>query len=197
MKFKFIVVFMLTSISAFSQIEATTTDGKKVLLNSNGTWSYKNETSSKTDNLTVCDSLVEMITDKVSGESYLTMKKSLLISKDEKNGFLVWMSKSKQGNLIIRFKIYGAGSCVEKDTKINILYRDGSRQELNANNDFNCEQTAVVYFGGVFGKTKIQDEFKLKEIETLRIWTSKSYHQEDFTKENSIEFRNLVNCFTK
>ncbi len=56
---------------------------------------------------------------------------------------------------------------------------------------------ATVYFGDIFGKKKQLEELKTKKIQTMRVWTSDSYVEKDFTTDNQDEFYNVINCLTK
>jgi len=77
---------------------------------------------------------------------------------------------------------------------MNVLFRDGSRIELINDGKFNCDAKFTQYFGGVFGKKKELEMFRTKEVETIRIWTSKSYVEEDFTSEQSKQLLHTVDC---
>jgi len=90
--------------------------------------------------------------------------------------------------------VVGAGSCIDDTDKMNILFRDRSRFELVNNGKFNCESAFTLYFGGVFGKKKELEQLRTKEIEKMRIWTSKSYVEEEFTPENSKAFMKSLDC---
>ena len=51
-----LTVLVISTFSLFAQIEATTKDGKKVILNEDGTWKYENTVQSeKTLNLECSD----------------------------------------------------------------------------------------------------------------------------------------------
>jgi hypothetical protein len=61
-----VVAAMFCAFNANAQIQATTIDGKAVILNSNGTWLYINDsisTSART-----CEDLLSILPDKMTGE---------------------------------------------------------------------------------------------------------------------------------
>lgn len=201
---KKITITVLTALMSFAVSfgqtqEATTTDGKKVILNNDGTWNYlevKKET--KKVNSSDCSLWISTATDKVSGKTSTSAKNTLIISNDGgKKGFGIFMMQSSQGGLILVLQAVGADGCIDKGAKINILFTDGSRLELFSEGDFNCKGKATVYFGDVFGKQKQLDELRSKKIQTLRVWTSDSYFEKDFTTSNQEEFYNVINCLTK
>jgi len=195
-----LLTVLTTMTVGFGQThEATTTDGKKVILNSDGTWKYaevKKDTVKV--NFSDCSNWIATETDKVSGNTFTAAKNALIVSADGgRKGFGIFMMQGSEAELILTIKAVGAGNCIDEGAKINILFADGSRLELASEMDFNCERRATVYFGGVFGKKKQLEELKTKKIQTMRVWTNDGYVQEDFTVDNQIEFYNVINCLTK
>jgi len=83
-------ILLLVSLTTFGQIEATTKEGKKVILNSDGTWKY-DETIKESKTSFECDDLIANSTDKVTGKITKGAKESLLVSKDGKKGFEFYM----------------------------------------------------------------------------------------------------------
>ena len=198
MKNTFLTIAMFfLMFSSLAQIEATTTDGKKVVLNGDGTWKYSetklesNESNSKSD----CSNFISTEVDKVTGNSTVAAKNVLIVSRDGgKYGFGIFVLKSNSGSIIFSIQAVGAGSCIDDNNKMNILFRDGARLELTNEGKFNCEAKYTQYFGGIFGKKKELEMLKTKEIETMRIWTSKSYVEENFNADQSKELMNVVRC---
>lgn len=176
-----------------AQTQATTNDGKSVLLNSDGTWTLAD--TAKTETLTTeCDSYISTEVDKVTGKSSTAAKKTIVVSKDGgKKGFGFFLMNSKN-SLIISITVAGASSCIEDDAKMYVLFTDGTRLELINDGKFNCKSKYTQYLGGVFGKDSELELFKHKEIDTIRIWTSKSYVEEGFNKTQREDFKQTVNC---
>lgn len=189
-----LTILIIVSSTTFGQIEATTKDGKRVILNTDGTWKYVEATTTKVNNISLeCSDLIADETDKVTGKTTRGMKSSLIVSKDGKNGFGFYMFEA--GNsIILNATVVGAGGCIDDTNKMNILFHDGTRLELVNNAKFNCESNFTLYFGGSFAKKKELELLRTKEIETMRIWTSKSYVEEDFTEENSRAFMRSLDC---
>jgi len=192
-----ISILLLAVASTFAQTEATTTDGKKVILNNDGTWEYaktKIEKTERTDN-SDCSNYISTKVDKVTGSSMTAAKDMLIVSRDGgKTGFGIFVLKSERGSIIFSIQAVGAGNCIDDENKMNILFRDGTRLELINDGKFNCDAKYTQCFGGVFGKKKELEMFRTKEVETMRIWTSKSYVEENFTSDQSKELMNVVNC---
>lgn len=188
---------VLTSLTAFGQTEATTNDGKKVILNDDGTWTYAETIVEKDEpvNSSDCSNYISTEVDKVTGKSTVAAKEMLIVSKDGgKNGFGFYIMKSDRGSIIFSIQAVGAGNCIDDDNKMNVLFRDGTRIELFNDGNFNCDAKYTQYFGDIFGKKKELKLFSTKEVETIRIWTSKSYVEEDFTPEQSKQLLHTVDC---
>lgn len=195
MKKLILASLILVSTSLSAQQEATTRDGKKVILNENGTWIYKPVEKVSTSNLD-CSDLIITQTDKMTGKSSVVSSETLIISDDDgKTGFGVGFL-DVSGTVVFSILTVGAGSCIDDSDKMNVLFRDGTRLELTNNGGFNCDSKFTLYFGTSFGKKKELQIFKTKEIESMRIWTSKSYVEKDFSNAQSKRFMKTVNCLT-
>ena len=186
------------SVSFGQSEEATTKSGKKVILNSDGTWKYAEEKKAATSNSSDCSNFIETTEDKMTGKKSTAAKSTIVVSTDGgKKGFGILLLQSSTGGLILSIQAVGAGSCVDEGNKINILFTDGSKLELASDGKFNCKGNATVYFGGIFGKKKQLEELRTKKIQTMRVWTSDGYVEKDFTEDNSNEFMQTTNCLTK
>lgn len=195
-----ILVFTIFTVNSIAQTEATTSKGKKVILNDDGTWKYKETpatTNTETSNLNGdCSKYIETTEDKVTGKSTTASKNMLIVSKDGgKKGFGIFLMKGEK-SVIVSIQAAGAGGCIDDNAKMNILFRDGTRLELTNDGKFNCDAKYTLYFGGYFGKKKELELLKTKEIETMRIWTSKSYVEENFTEDQSNELLKSLNCIS-
>ncbi len=189
-----ILILTITSFSVFAQTEATTNDGKKVILNEDGTWKYSEVTIAETKLSLECSDLISTKTDKMTGKSSTSSTETLIISDDGgKNGFGIYFM-DLSGTIVFSIQAVGAGSCIDDDNKMNVLFRDGTRLELINNAKFNCDAKFTLYFGGSFGKKKELEIFRTKEIETMRIWTSKSYVEKDFSSDQSKQFMKTIDC---
>ena len=192
-----ISILVFTVLSTFAQTEATTNDGKKVILNDDGTWKYVETIIEKQEpvNSSDCSNYISTEVDKVTGESIVGAKEMLIVSKDGgKNGFGFYILKTDRGSIIFSIQAVGAGNCIDDDDKMNVLFRDGTRIELVNDADFNCDAKYTQYFGGVFGRKKELEMFRTKEVETIRIWTSDGYVEEDFNSEQSKQLLHTVDC---
>lgn len=182
----------------FAQIPATTNDGKEVILKEDGSWEYAEVTKNETSELSLeCSDLIGTEEDKMTGKTSTGAKETLIISDDGgKNGFGIYALNSSKST-ILSIKAVGAGNCIDDDDKINILFRDGSRLQLFNDGKFNCDAKVTLYFGGIFGKKKELTELASKEIETMRVWTSKSYVEKNFTSDQSKQLMQTIKCLSE
>jgi len=191
----------ISPASIFAQIEATTKDGKNVILNLDGTWKYieteTNDTVAESESNDDCSNYIETWIDKVSGTSSISAKDKIFITEDGgKYGFGIYLIGARK-SIIASIQAVGSGNCIDDDAKINILFRDGSRIKIINNGDFNCEAKATLYFGGVFGRKSELNDLSTKEIETMRVWTYDGYVQMDFTPKQSKELLNTLRCLSE
>ena len=197
-----IVLTVLISTSyVFGQSQkATTESGKIVILNSDGTWKYNETLKSIQSNTDIndCSNWILTQIDKVDGTSTTTGKKVItVLNNTGKTCFRILIMKYLESGVVLSINAYGAGNCIDQGAKINILFTDGSRLVLSNNGKFNCEKEAILIFGGAFGKNSELEQLKSKKIQTMRVWTTNSFVQEDFTEENQTEIINVIKCITK
>ncbi len=192
----FFIPIFFTFLS-YSQIEVITPEGKTAILKSDGTWKYKTEESVKETDNVGCSDLIETTSDKVTGKTYTGSKGKIIVaSEDNKKGFGISLLKG-QTSIIVSIQAVGAGNCIDDDAKMNVLFRDGTRLEMINQGKFNCDASFTLYLGGSFGFKKQLKMLCEKEIETLRVWTSKSYVERDFTTSESAKLMNSLSCISQ
>lgn len=195
-----ISILLLAVVSTFAQIEATTYDGKKVILYSDGSWKYAETNIDKAESIdnSDCSNYITKEFDKVTGNTTVAAKNMLIVSGEgSKYAFGIYVMKGKRDTIIFVIRAVGAESCIDDNSNMNVLFRDGTRLKLINDGKFNCESRYTQYFGGIFGKKKELEMFRTKEVETMRIWTSKGYVEENFTSDQSKDLMNVVNCLLK
>lgn len=144
-----------------------------------------------------CSNWITTTTDKVDGETYTAGKNDLIVSSDGgKKGLSIYMFIPKDNALILSIHAVGASSCIDDENKINFLFTDGSRLAMVNNAAFNCKGNASLFFGGILGKKRELEQLKTKKIQTMRVWTTDGYVEEDFTTDQQEEFFNVINCLT-
>lgn len=193
-----LLYIVLTSQLAVGQIQqATTSDGKKIILNTDGTWKYAEapKDSAQKALRAECEMLFSSYTDKFSGHTTLTGKKEVIVLNDaDRKGFGIGLMKTYNGSLILTIHAEGGGNCINEGSGIHFLFNDGTKLELKGEGDYNCKKEATVYFDNTAVKKKAIEQLKSSKIKALRVWTDDSYVQYDFSKQNQDEFIALLNC---
>lgn len=200
-----ISILTLTISSGFSQTPATTEDGEKVILNKDGTWKYAEKEKEKVEQVAPpksrndCGAYIKTEVDKVTGDTIIQSKEPLLILsvKDGvRAGLGIGLIKSS-GWTLLTIGVVGVAACIDDDDKMNVLFRDGTRLELINGGKFNCDGAHTQVFGGTLEQKENLEMFRTKEIETIRVWTSRGYREENFTPKQSKELMNVVDCLSR
>jgi hypothetical protein len=141
-----------------------------------------------------CIDWVQLKTDS-AGKETLTAKSETFVSDDGKTGLNIYsFLNSTKKVVVVSIQAIGAGKCVDKGDKIIIAFEDGEQLTLANTNDFNCDGSSTIYFGGALGKS---DEIKLlasKRITTMTVWTRDSNMFKTFSTDNSIKFQETIRC---
>jgi len=190
---KFVLTFCLSImfVQLNGQIEATTTNDKKVLLFEDGTWKYM-----KTNRIHSidCMQLTSIAEDTTAGGKYISSSGNVYVSKNGEKGFRISIKKIFSEEYTgFYFKVIGGG-CIGDNPMIEILFRDDTKSNFFADSKNNCENDVYVLLGGKYGREKYLEQIRKKEIKTMRIHTNNSYVQENFTVENSRELINILVC---
>ena len=204
-----ILTVLLICIAASADQQATTPDGRSVILHDDGTWQYVETPEARVPGDRDdhdCANWIRTRTDKVSGVVMVTSKSSVVVSSDRGSKALsisvmatpaVPEVGEQSEGLILSIRVTGAGACVDKGDRVDILFTDGTRMELAHRGDFNCKAKSIVYFGGLFGHEKELRTLGQKKVETMRVWTTDSYVQEDFSDEAATALMYTIRCLSK
>jgi prepilin-type processing-associated H-X9-DG protein len=145
-----------------------------------------------------CSQWTTVKTDTASGKQNIAARDVVLVSTDGgKTGLSIYsFLNSSKKVVVVSIQAMGAGKCVDKGDQINILFVDGHRLDLSNTNDFNCDGSSTMYFGGGLGK---KDEMKLliaKKIKTMRVWTRDDYMQMEFTDAQATALMETLKCLS-
>ncbi len=198
-----IILFFSFNFNVISQIHTLKTkDGKQVNLFEDGTWKYLDEPINKKDNLKDFDCNQYIVTkeDKVTGDVYKEIKEVIKIRDGKENNyleinFLHIINENKIIGMYIKLK--GNTYCINNNSKLNILFKDGTRLELLSENDFNCKGEFTIYFGDYYLSNQNLLELINKDIDVIRVWAEDGYLEKKFTIKNSNIFRNILKCMSK
>lgn len=190
--FSWIILISPWSLSA--QINAVTEDGKQVILEEDGTWAFQEETGLKKDTLNLeCSYLVKTETDRVTGKTR-TSSEALLISDNGETGLVFMGYKMTSVVTSVTILAIGASSCVDDTDKVYILFRDGTRLEIENDFKYNCDKTHILLFGGSWGKKKQFQMLLTKEIEIIRAETVNGFVERELTSDQSQIILSTLNC---
>jgi len=162
------LLFLLCSFGSFSQVPAETT--------------CKNWITSKQDSL--------------SGIVTLAARDLINVSNDggkTKLSIYCFLNSSRKV-IVFSVQAVGAGKCVDKGDKITILFQDGQQLDLANTNDFNCDGSSTIYFGGSLGRQSELNFLATKKIKTMRVWTRDDYLQKDFPDKEATAVLETVKC---
>ncbi|KGO86797.1 hypothetical protein Q765_09230 [Flavobacterium rivuli WB 3.3-2 = DSM 21788] len=146
---------LLIPALSYCQTEATTKDGKKVILNKDMTWTYAD-----------CSALTETKT-YAGGKVMTSSKENFRVSADGKNGIDISILKGT-GTIIFNFaSINQDVKCVNKDAAGTIEFTDGSKVDIKHMSDLNCKGNFSCFFGLAVGtetEAKAVQDKKIKRI---------------------------------
>lgn len=217
-----LLFFSASTILCAQTQEATTKSGKKVVLYADGTWKYADETKPveqipasaeknekpkkvvkpaeiKTTAVPEnCEEFFETIEEKKSGVTTVRTKNMIIVAEENSSKEIdILLSKNSKGIITLTVKPVGAGNCIGDGNKVNIVYEDGSKTELNHDGFPNCNGEITISFGANYGKKKQLEELSSKKIKLIKAWTQKGTVQEIFSVQNQDDFLKAINCLTK
>jgi hypothetical protein len=131
-----------------------------------------------------------------NGLETVIAKDILSISDDGgKSGLSIYaFLNSTRKVLILSIQAVGSGTCVDRGDRILIIFDNGSSLSLANMNDFNCDGSSTLYFGGGLGR---KDEFNLlvsHKIASMTVWTRDAYMKKNFSEEQAAIFSETLNC---
>jgi hypothetical protein len=142
----------------------------------------------------VCDTLTAQVIDKVTGDTTRISKANIVLTDNAGKTRIVITCLKYEGNVILSFKVVGAGSCVSEADKINFVLADSSRLEIKNDHKFNCQGAMKLYFGGPFGKVDQLDKLLSGNVVTIRAWIADKYMQQNLTNQQAKQLRETLVC---
>ncbi len=189
-------MFLLACFEIQAQEFATTKDGKRVVLNNNGTWKYADSVTATND----CSRLIYNRTS--SNKSYPVTVKDLVISNDGgKTGFKIFAFNSATSNTtVVTIKIFSDDfklKCVQEGDKVIIEFTDGRRIEMKNFLDLNCDGNSTLSFGVESEYFPYLSELQSKKIQFMGVRASQEYFAYNFNDAQALEFANVIDCLIK
>jgi hypothetical protein len=166
----FTAALSIISAASYCQTEATTKDGKKVILNKDMTWAYAD-----------CGNLTETKT-YTGGKVMTSSKGNIRISSDGNSGLDLAILKGT-GTIILNFATVGYEiKCVRKDAPGTIEFTDGSTISIKHMGDLNCTGNFSGFFGSGMGNDAVAKTLKSKAVKKVTL--------EYTDTKNNVEIKN-------
>ena len=141
-----------------------------------------------------CSALI-LVERSIDKEKFVGVLKKLVVSGDSKTGFAISFNKTKHGPIIWTTNVMGTGMCIDEETKMNLVLKDGTTFKFGNEGSNNCEGNFVLYFGSTSsGKEYAFDIIQKTDIRAIRIWNSKFSADQFFHEYDAAIFRSSMNC---
>lgn len=141
-----------------------------------------------------CSKLILQKTDS-AGNQTTAAHDVVFISDDDKTGLSVYCFLNRSHKvLVVSIQAIGAGECVDKGDRVEFLFANGEALELNNTNDFNCDGSSTLYFGGGLGKKNELNTLASTPIKTMRVWTRDDYVQKELPPSQAEELMKIFRC---
>lgn len=137
-----------------------------------------------------CDNYIQTTTDRVTGRSYNAIKDVVVASNDGRRNSIIIDAMTTLHSYILIFDVDFSNkyNCIDKGSTIYILFRDGSRIQLDNEEDFNCQGKAKAYL------QPSDTVFSEKEIEIIRIIGYKNSFEVALNKRQSQYLKYSLRC---
>ncbi|MBR9976150.1 MAG: DUF3157 family protein [Bacteroidetes bacterium] len=187
-----VVILSLLPVVMIAQINATTEDGKQIQLNADGTWKYVvDQNSQAIFGAEDCSKLLEIKTDKMTQIVTVAIKDPLIVAKTNSESIAFYAAKRTEDKVMLVLGIRSENNCVDDNSKVIWLFRDGTKFDVDGGHKFNCD--GEIYF--VFDTE--DDEmiaFANKEIDAVRAYTHKGSIDVEFNPESSRLWMQYLSC---
>jgi hypothetical protein len=174
------VLFMMPIDSIYSQVKATTEDGRTVVLNDDGTYSWETSISDETlliDN----DIFIYKVVDEFTDEYFYTLSKKLvLIDEENDQGFNMNFGINKDKIIAYGINAVIVGLDCLEDVEVNYLFEDESKLAIKSWNKFNCD-------GDAWFNLSLEEVDMLgsKSLSKIRVRNGRNYESMTFTLEGA------------
>lgn len=138
------------SASAYSQTEATTKEGKKVILNTDETWKYASATGPSVNDCSL------YVKDATSADGRVTVsgKSFIKVPNNGVNGLEILMMKNN-GAVSLNFgRLVKDPICVKEGANMTVYLKNGATLKLKHMAKLNCDGDFIVFLGKNLGTDK-------------------------------------------
>lgn len=140
----------------------------------------------------MCSKYVVQKFDNVSGEKTAEIRTPIRVAKG-REALTFDLIKRPEGRMVdCIITVQGSGPCIDDDSKVNVLFADGTRKELENDASFSCDGYMFMFIGAEDANT--ESYFCTKTIKTIRVWTSNGYAQVDIPPAKATALMNTFSC---
>lgn len=179
-------VLALMTLTTNAQMNATTEDGRAVLLMRDGTWRFADQPAAPASY--DCNSLTSQ------GDGDKSSAKSPVRARGAR-GSSVGFYPQKEGEYVtMLIDLKGDESCMVTGSVMNFTFRDGTIVDLKNSGDANCDGRGLLTLGVNEKSNKLLSLLKNKEIATVRVWSKSLSTLVTFDPEQSKLLMNTYWC---
>ena len=195
----FLILSGVCSGQAKSQ-NATTDDGRKVLLKADGTWKYVVEKPTSATTVNDCSKYIKTTTDRVTGRTRTMGNGNLILVGSDKVsglGIITYLKPNDRAVYLIFTVEDPSGKCVESNATAYFLFRDGSRLEEGNASGFNCDRTVGIILDDYDGDDGHLKQLRSKLVQTIRVSTGNSIVEVNLPLAKANILMHQIDCLAK
>jgi hypothetical protein len=173
---------------------AVTPDGRRVMLNPDGTWKPMDQPGDTSAVETNCSGLLIHGMD-ATGRPLVSSDLMLVSYDGGSTGFgLVLEGGEKRGYNTLHLTAAGTKTCVKKYAKVKITFQDGSSELVASDALVNCKGDVPIHMGGSFGRMELMTELSQKPVRSIRISLGDDLVERELTQANSLTLMYSARC---
>lgn len=191
---KYLFLLSCATLSLHAQTTAVTTDGERVMLNADGTWKALDQPRDGPAVDTTCSTLIITGTE-ASGQPILSSQLILLSYDGGATGIGMQLAGAPDHRITtLRLTSAGVKNCLSKDTKVEIDYRDGTRDVIASDAIDNCKGVVPIGMGGSFARRDLKAALRTKEVRAIRVWLGDEFVERELSRSNSLTLMHSARC---
>ena len=211
------LLFFCMALCVQSQTIATTEDGKKVVLKSDGTWvtledyakslsgesptpTAKKEASAPAEKIYSmkdfeCGEVSIERMNPQSQEMEKSLPEAMLISEEkEQRKFTMNLRVNRNKTFIWDFSIRGQQGCAAQTPQVMVTFKDGSNIKLKVQNDFVCDQDISLFLSKGLGNKNDLKTLRSKPISMISVEARGETIEEDLDGRQAAMLQKAFNC---
>ncbi len=146
----------------------------------------------------VCNDIISIEEDKISGTTNIGPKQLLIITDNSDPSSMIgidmWSTSKLEGLVVFNVQIRGGGSCIDSRDPMTVLFRDGQRVELLNMDDFNCDPMFRYSFSSEYNNLEKLRLFTTNEVDAIRVNTWREVVDVEFNSFQSNSLMGLAGC---